>query len=898
MVLSLTVAVTAFLVLTSSARTTSLELTRTVDANFRSSYDLLVRPQGSRTPLESAQGLVRPNYLSGIYGGISLRQLAAVQRVMGVEVAAPIAMVGTIFETVQLPVDVTRFVGGRGRVLLRFRTEFTSQRGLATSRGSEGYVYVTPSLLTYNSPMSGDPPYGDQETTGRRRALVCPDQSDHPAGSPFSPRADWQAWCWSRGNGLGGQGWQTVGVGMPGLRPGRFGALIRWVFPVTLAAIDPDAEAELTGIKETMVDGRFLQADDTPVKNTGDADISVPVIVAAQPLVDETASVRIEALPAAVANRLSAGVSAATARRMVTKAPGRLVGKRTMSAQFAYEAWRQSVRYQTSPPLEAYWTAEPVTYRQWERGLRPVEVENPNSIWRSQLQSTGYVPVPADAAGSAFRRLTQHSGVTLDSMPRLDAVGTFDPAQLKGFSKLSEVPLETYQPPSVVAGDAKTRQLLGGRQLLPGLNPAGYLQAPPLVLTSLEAVPAFTSSGRFRGASAGAPISVIRVRVAGVTGTDAESQERIRLVAERIRERTGLDVDVTVGSSPAPTAVVLPPTHEGTPELRVTENWVKKGVALALVNSIDKKSALLFLLILLTSGLVVATAANASIRQRRVEFGILACIGWRPITLYRSVCAELVAIGLLSGFLGTALAFFVGAAAGVPVSVGRAALALPVAGGLALLAGFIPAWRASQGEPLAAVRRVDHTVRRAHRMRGVGSLAIAALRRTPGRVLAGAAALGLGVAAITLLTGIIVAFRGAAVGTLLGDVIVVQVRGADVAAALVMVVLALISLTDILFLDVREQAPHYACLQACGWRDSALVRLILTQAAFIAVLGACAGATLALLILTALAVVNTTVLLTATMVGCLGVLLAVGACLAPATALLRQPTAELLAREE
>lgn len=119
--LSVLLAVTAFVVLTGSAQRSRLEVTATVDANYRSSYDILVRPKGSKTPIEASTGRVRPNYLSGLYGGITTAQSDAVGKVAGVEISAPIAMVGQIFQSVDVPVEVSDLVGDSGPALLRFR---------------------------------------------------------------------------------------------------------------------------------------------------------------------------------------------------------------------------------------------------------------------------------------------------------------------------------------------------------------------------------------------------------------------------------------------------------------------------------------------------------------------------------------------------------------------------------------------------------------------------------------------------------------------------------------------------------------------------------------------------------------------------------------------------------
>src|ERR1700728_1385268 len=88
------VAATAFTVLTAASRTAQLRTTGTVSAHFRAAYDILVRPRGAQSRLEAQTGTVQPNFLSGLYGGITMADYRQIQQLPGVEVAAPVAMVG------------------------------------------------------------------------------------------------------------------------------------------------------------------------------------------------------------------------------------------------------------------------------------------------------------------------------------------------------------------------------------------------------------------------------------------------------------------------------------------------------------------------------------------------------------------------------------------------------------------------------------------------------------------------------------------------------------------------------------------------------------------------------------------------------------------------------------
>src|ERR1700684_4504747 len=68
------VAATAFTVLTAASQTAQARTVGQVSANFQPAYDILVRPKGARSAVESKTGTVAPDFLSGIYGGLPLAE--------------------------------------------------------------------------------------------------------------------------------------------------------------------------------------------------------------------------------------------------------------------------------------------------------------------------------------------------------------------------------------------------------------------------------------------------------------------------------------------------------------------------------------------------------------------------------------------------------------------------------------------------------------------------------------------------------------------------------------------------------------------------------------------------------------------------------------------------------
>ena len=89
------VAAVSFVLLTTAATTGQLRVKGTIAQNWRTAYDILVRPENSFTPLERQEGLIRDNYLSGIFGGITMRQWHTILHIPGVQVAAPIEARGS-----------------------------------------------------------------------------------------------------------------------------------------------------------------------------------------------------------------------------------------------------------------------------------------------------------------------------------------------------------------------------------------------------------------------------------------------------------------------------------------------------------------------------------------------------------------------------------------------------------------------------------------------------------------------------------------------------------------------------------------------------------------------------------------------------------------------------------
>jgi putative ABC transport system permease protein len=873
------VAATAFTVLTAASRTAQARTVGTVSANFSPAYDILVRPKGARTAVESKTGTVAPDFLSGIYGGITMAQWHRIEQIPGVEVAAPIAMVGYTELNAEVFVPVPAAALARsGRQLYRISTTWVSDSGASRVTQPPAYLYVTPLPLTL--PGNGD--VTDGTGPGCQPPVVMP-----PGTNPFGTAAQSYARCWSRENQYDmppGPGSNTAA-----------GYFVTWTVPVLIAAIDPDTEAKLDGLNKALVSGRYL------TKNEGARSPTLPVLASSASGMNEYAQTTLQQLaaPSAMPDMNDAWESAQAS------APGRTVATVRTTAQQAYSALLNGppTDYEGAAAgdfVEGYWSVGPADYRRTTAGaLVPRQVVNPRSVWYTDTLS----PVAMDDEDSQYRTVTAH--VTAQSMlpggysvALIKVAGVFDPARIRAFDPLSQVPLGDYQPVAAAPATAASRRALHGEDLLPSQNLGGLVSQPVNLITTLAALPGLEDGHGYTGVPAADPISVIRVKVAGVTGPGALSRERINAVAQQIAQRTGLDVDVVAGSSPSPVTIEVPAGKFGQPPLTLSENWVKKDVAVAILKAVDKASVALYILILVVCGLFVGNAATAAVRGRRRELGVLAAVGWSRARLFATVLGELACIGLAAGLLAAAIAVPVSAALGLDASPGRALLAVPVAIVVAVTAGLAPAWLAARADPVSSVRPPVLAVRRAHQPGGITSLALLNVTRTPGRTAIGVASLAVGIAALTMLTAVTFAFRGVVVGSLLGDAVAVQVRSVDYIAAGATAALGVLAVADVVFLNIRERAAELATIRSFGWRDSALARLVITEGAIIGVTGSLAGAGFGLAAAAWFAgALPARLLAIAAAAVAAGIIITAAAALLPAALLRRLPAANLLAEE-
>jgi putative ABC transport system permease protein len=157
---------------------------------------------------------------------------------------------------------------------------------------------------------------------------------------------------------------------------------------------------------------------------------------------------------------------------------------------------------------------------------------------------------------------------------------------------------------------------------------------------------------------------------------------------------------------------VLDQTHRGIQDFgfNTREDWfdgIESGVRSARVSG-----GLIALVSLLAGGVGITNIMLASIKERTRELGVRRAIGARPADLFFQICIEAALLAVIGGVLGLLVGLgLVQVLKGLsppesPPVLQSYAIAISLASGVivGLVAGLIPAWKASQLHPIEALR--------------------------------------------------------------------------------------------------------------------------------------------------------------------------------------------------
>lgn len=771
----------------------SIAVRQAVADGWRGPFDILVRPAGSTTLTVDGRQLVPSNYLGAPSTGLTRAQWEAVASVPGVEIGAPVAALGWVkpgssIVGVRLPLPAAD-------ELIRIQLTTTVGDAVTTQEGYAGY----------------DP------DTGFPIGL---------AGIDGGRTSD-----------------SSIGVDS-GTLPSAWGLVV---------GVDPVAEDALTGIADE-IEGEWIEPGVSMTSGGDTSVVALRVVTAGRQPIAGTLDLVVSTTTATTtAGKIRAALDAYQIAQI--EAGARISLDHFYDIVESYTAggrtrpifqFRDSLARLIEPlrPAQLAFdanglSADPIDGGQREWGAnallvpaQPRLVRQPDGTlmlpmlgtwsedFASQIRALTPLglggpdrPDPESVDASVFRPLS-----IVEPPPfRLQPLGRYDLNALSARynNSTNYAPLGIYgDAPRTLVADADGNPV--EEVLSRSLNPGGLNPLPPVGLTNLETVEAL------RGEQF---IDAIRVRVAGIDGYSPAALNRIEQVAAAIIERTGLDVVVVAGSSPADVRVEV----EGVGT--VLERWTSLGEAPRITSAISGLSGLL----LGAAGVVVAMyllgMAVLVVVESSRELRILGLVGWRLGTRRGVPMAQAAILGAVSGICASSVLLLMGNVTHVATPwwlVAGVAVASIGAhfGAVALVAARLAHGR---GHDVTALRRPTR------RPMSVVGLALQNLRESTARTVILALALTVSAVVAGLVIGVQIGVAGRLDTSLFGQQIALRVAPYHLLAAAAAVFAAAAMAIDNGILSVERRLSLLGLLRAVGWRGRAVRRLVALETALPAV---------------------------------------------------------------
>jgi len=827
----------ALILLSATTQTTLVRGNQIISQNWRPTYDLVVLPPQAKVP---ANPTVPSDLLAGYGGGISVQQYEEIKNLPGIEVAAPIAYVGYI----HMPAPAIYF----------------SDHSYPT-----GYYQLDWTLSAFN---------GLQHIVELQERDIIYIISSSDSASPVGENANQQQPPDVLEAFPAGQ--INEAISETGDNPVSLLTPDEGTF--LLAAIDPGAEDQLVHLDKSITSGRMLTEQDTI-----HLDKSIPGNPWYNPYLQKT--IPYVQIPMLIHRSLPGQITLnakltllydgpLTPNQIVAKGgiaylqqlPGQQIlfngsvplvqndPQRFSGADLLWDGhnW-QTIRSSSSKGIELYYTLD-FSSASAPAGLSYQAAKAPDG-------SRAYTLVPKGTQGGevTFRDLAPLHLLKSDSPENpggpdifydYEAVGEFTDNNLAAqFSNpLNWLPESTYAvPPVVLRYDVHGRPV-SPATFLPTTNPAGFVVQPPLALTTIAAARELVGEHC---------ITAIRVRVAGVVNPSQESWKHIQQVAQEIRQQTGLQVVVTLGSSPQPTLVYVPGIHTGelgaakdiAPIGWVEERWIHIGVGLTYLNQLGSTRLLLLGTVLAVCLGYLAVAFSALVSSQRREFVILNVLGWRPWQAIRLLLIQALMLAMGGGIVGLGLALLIVSFLGAIPLWFVVIWTIPLMLAFACISILYPLWQIWHIRPAELLRAGPALSSGTSKLSGssigrfmpIGTLVLHNLARSRVRTLITMLSLFLSACLLVLMFTSVLTLHQVLQGTLLGDYVLFQTAVPQIAGCVIALVLTFLSVSDLLLLQLRERQQEIGLLLAIGWRPGWMQRLFVQEGLVLAVMGAIPG---------------------------------------------------------
>lgn len=397
-----------------------------LEEKWTASYDIIVRPKGNESATEK-DNYMDPNYLSGLSGGISFKELDVIKDIDGVDIAAPISIIGyttvhPIIENFQLKQDG----------IYRLQHKFVENDGIRNYKID---------INTYHA-INLDTEIDSFEAANKYDLLI-ENQEVIP---------------------------------------------LRGDFTILLAAIDPQAEARLVGLDQAIVknnNSRYFQSSDSfdsyIHEGIGAEVTKLPILLSMTPSVDYTYTFNIEKLkvPIDSPNKVKTflkDIELEGGRNYLDKLSASPVDSITFSAEEAHKIL-----------IDSFLSGSYFDYLILKEKASPLNYE----VVFSPFQDQWPIAYMIDAPDNKTYREAKVYHEDMSKLPRIEPqfIGMYDPKKLNiSIDPLTQVPMETYRTATATyVLNKNSNPVNPPKKVTASSDPYGYIMQSPTMLTTINA---------------------------------------------------------------------------------------------------------------------------------------------------------------------------------------------------------------------------------------------------------------------------------------------------------------------------------------------------------------------------------------------------------------------------
>jgi putative ABC transport system permease protein len=758
-----------------------------------SSYDIVVKPNNS-----TGGSLLEPNYLNGITGGISMDQYETIKNIQGVDVAAPISIIGYA----ELGITYEELFNEElSKGIYRVHVKETGNNGIESENLKDYSFYFS-------------------------------------EGAEIKER--------------------IPGV----LGPGQFDKRISLTQSQLLVGIDPEQEAKLVGLDKAIDpigNGRYFDSiKDKPNKLEAVNSFEIPVIINSNSFSQTVHNLSLERLNVDFGNEneqqdTMAKILNNGGRDYLDTLPsGELVKSTSLSSKEVENNYFFSITGVTSEgneespkPIGEARNSSMIVYK--SSPLQYKEVQSPfPERWKHAFSTTKSAitiddPFHTNIPSAGYRNVAlvdpveERAEGELPILPVVtyNVLGFYNPNNITAsMDPLNELPLETYRPTRAkMVLDESAAPINPPKDVIGIGNPAGLLTNPPNIITTLDAAEMITN---------GKSISSIRIMVNGVDGIGEDSQKRVESIADEISSKTGLKTVITLGSSPQPTITRI---QDQTGTLGwIEQPWINIGNAITIFRETSLGYSGVMISMLFVAVVYVFSTSLISFLSRKKEFSILLSLGWEPrhirSTLMLETVVQWMMVVVISGiiemfiFLQTYVYSF--------LNIFYIALFALLVYGLSLIPLTLMVRKIT---PYQALRtgEISTLGKRLLKTRGILGIVVNNAVSKWRRNILSLLVIAMPTSLFTFYLFVSLRLQGVLYTSWLGEYVALSIDDTHYITLGVAFGLAILTTAEIMWQNISERKSEIGIQQAIGWGRAAIRFIIIMEGAFIGFIAGIAG---------------------------------------------------------